>query len=49
MKYTYSQPKQNYKGLWEITITEGERLIEITTRTTKKAIIQYVKDHKLKN
>jgi hypothetical protein len=44
---TYSEPKKNYKGLWEVTVKDERGFtVLIQYKTTKKSILAWLKEHK---
>jgi hypothetical protein len=43
----YSEPKQDYKGMWYTKITdENGKLIQTTFKTTKKSLLDFIKKSK---
>ncbi len=45
----YSEPKQNYKGLWITTVTNEKGFtVEIVAKTTKKSLTNWIKEDKSK-
>jgi hypothetical protein len=42
----YSKPEQTYKGMWRTELTEGSRIVLIVEKTTKKALMSWIKADK---
>lgn len=48
--FEYTEPKKNFKGMWEVTVIREDGWTDrIVTRTTKKDINEWIKEHKREN
>jgi hypothetical protein len=49
MKYQYTEPTQKHNGMWKSKVLDGDKIVLIVEKTTKKGLQLWIKQHKKEN